>query len=244
LLRADATQVPRFLDVAAVLGDQVDVAVLAAVLDQPISAVASAADLAVDAGIMRPAGPDYAFVHALMREAIYGDLRPAHTPWLALGGGPRRTPRPRGAPLPGRLAGRRRRRGRRPLPVGWATSPSSYTDPAATSPPSRCSRARGMRRRVLRRRAMRRCPAGPTPSLTRRARLRDERDALVHEITAVFGLGGRPRRLGPEAERARLNVTRAIRTAISNIAAQAPELGAHLDATLSTGTRCRYDPPD
>jgi hypothetical protein len=75
-------------------------------------------------------------------------------------------------------------------------------------------------------------------------RLRDERDALVHEITAAFGLGGRPRRLGSEAERARLNVTRAIRTAIRNIAAQAPELGAHLDATVRTGTRCRYDPPD
>ena len=78
----------------------------------------------------------------------------------------------------------------------------------------------------------------------RLVRLRDERDALVHEITAAFGLGGRPRRLGSEAERARLNVTRAIRTAIRNIAAQAPELGAHLDATVSTGARCRYDPPD
>ena len=74
---AGAAQVPRFLDVAAVLGDQVDLAVVAAVLGQPVPAVASAADLAVDAGIMRPAGPDYAFVHALMREAIYGDLQPA-----------------------------------------------------------------------------------------------------------------------------------------------------------------------
>jgi hypothetical protein len=78
----------------------------------------------------------------------------------------------------------------------------------------------------------------------RLARLQDERDALVHEITAAFGLGGRPRRLGSQAERARLNVTRAIRTAIRNIAEQAPALGAHLDATVSTGARCRYDPPD
>jgi hypothetical protein len=78
----------------------------------------------------------------------------------------------------------------------------------------------------------------------RLARLQEERDALVHEITAAFGLRGRPRWLGSEAERARLNVTRAIRTAIHNIAAQAPELGAHLDATVTTGSRCRYDPPD
>jgi hypothetical protein len=78
----------------------------------------------------------------------------------------------------------------------------------------------------------------------RLARLQEERDALVHEITAAFGLGGRPRRLGSEAERARLNVTRAIRTAIRHVAAQAPELGAYLDAAVSTGARCRYDPPD
>jgi hypothetical protein len=73
-------------------------------------------------------------------------------------------------------------------------------------------------------------------------RLREERDALVHEITAAFGLGGRPRRLGSESERARLNVTRAIRTAIGNIAKQAPALGAELDACVSTGSTCRYDP--
>ena len=78
----------------------------------------------------------------------------------------------------------------------------------------------------------------------RLVRLREERDVLVHEITAAFGLGGRPRRLGSEAERARVNVTRAIRTAIRNLTVQAPELGAYLDATVSTGTRCRYDPPD
>ena len=73
-------------------------------------------------------------------------------------------------------------------------------------------------------------------------RLREERDALVHEITAAFGLGGRPRRLGSESERARLNVTRAIRTAIGNIAKQAPALGAELDACVITGSSCRYDP--
>lgn len=36
---------------------------------------------------------------------------------------------------------------------------------------------------------------------------------------------GRPRRLGSESERAKLNVTRAIRTAIRNVAKQAPALG-------------------
>ena len=72
--------------------------------------------------------------------------------------------------------------------------------------------------------------------------LQAERDALVHELTAAFGLRGRPRRLVSESERARVNVTRAIGTAIRNIGVQAPDLGARLDVATRTGTTCRYDP--
>jgi tetratricopeptide (TPR) repeat protein len=75
----------------------------------------------------------------------------------------------------------------------------------------------------------------------RKAGLEVERDFLVRELAAAVGLGGRPRRLGSDAERARVNVTRAIRTAIRRIADQAPELGATLDAAVRTGTHCRYD---
>jgi AAA ATPase domain len=77
----------------------------------------------------------------------------------------------------------------------------------------------------------------------RASRLRAERDFLVRELAAATGLGGRPRRLGSEAERARLNVTRAIRAAISRIRDRAPDAAAHLDATVRTGTRCCYTPP-
>ncbi|HKN54924.1 MAG TPA: hypothetical protein VJX66_20655, partial [Amycolatopsis sp.] len=76
----------------------------------------------------------------------------------------------------------------------------------------------------------------------RKAGLEVERDFLVRELAAAVGLGGRPRRLGSNAERARVNVTRAIRTAIRRIADQAPELGASLDTAVRTGTHCRYDP--
>ncbi|HJQ48394.1 MAG TPA: AAA family ATPase [Amycolatopsis sp.] len=76
----------------------------------------------------------------------------------------------------------------------------------------------------------------------RKAGLEVERDFLIRELAAATGLGGRPRRLGSDAERARVNVTRAIRTAIRRIANQAPELGATLDASVRTGTHCRYDP--
>ncbi len=78
----------------------------------------------------------------------------------------------------------------------------------------------------------------------RASRLRAEKDFLVRELTAATGLGGRPRQLGAESERARLNVTRAIRTAISRIRHRVPDAAAHLDQAIRTGTRCSYSPPD
>ena len=78
----------------------------------------------------------------------------------------------------------------------------------------------------------------------RASRLRAEKDFLVRELAAATGLGGRPRRLGAESERARLNVTRAIRSAIARIRDRAPAAAAHLDRAVRTGTRCSYNPPN
>src|SRR5690242_17871476 len=77
----------------------------------------------------------------------------------------------------------------------------------------------------------------------RASRLRAEKDFLVRELAAATGLGGRPRRLGAESERARLNVTRAIRSAIARVRDRAPAAAAHLDQAVRTGTRCSYSPP-
>jgi hypothetical protein len=77
----------------------------------------------------------------------------------------------------------------------------------------------------------------------RASRLRAEKDFLVRELAAATGLGGRPRRLGAESERARINVTRAIRSAIAKIRDRAPAAAAHLDQAVRTGTRCSYSPP-
>jgi hypothetical protein len=77
----------------------------------------------------------------------------------------------------------------------------------------------------------------------RASRLRAERDFLVQEITAAAGLAGRTRRLGSESERARVNVTRALRTAIARIRDRAPGAADHLDRAVRTGTRCSYRPP-
>ncbi|MGD9531865.1 MAG: ATPase, partial [Pseudonocardia sp.] len=77
-----------------------------------------------------------------------------------------------------------------------------------------------------------------------RARAEDERDALVRELSAAAGLGGRSRRLGDETERARKTVTARIRDALGRIEHEHPALAAHLRASVRTGTSCRYDPAE
>jgi hypothetical protein len=76
----------------------------------------------------------------------------------------------------------------------------------------------------------------------RASRLRAEKDFLLRELAAATGLGGRSRQLGSESERARLNVTRAIRSAISRLRDRAPDAAAHLDRAVRTGSRCCYLP--
>jgi hypothetical protein len=77
----------------------------------------------------------------------------------------------------------------------------------------------------------------------RASRARAERDALVSEVTAATGLAGRARRLGDQDERARKAVTARIRDVIGRIERVHPPLGAHLRASVTTGTRCCYSPP-
>jgi hypothetical protein len=76
----------------------------------------------------------------------------------------------------------------------------------------------------------------------RAARARHELEFLVAELARAVGLGGRDRRAASHAERARLNVTRAIRAAIANLARGNPALGRHLAATIRTGRYCAYLP--
>jgi hypothetical protein len=76
----------------------------------------------------------------------------------------------------------------------------------------------------------------------RAAEAKEERDFLVSELARAVGLGGRDRRAASHAERARLNVTRAIRTAMANLARANPALGRHLSSTIRTGRYCSYTP--
>ena len=76
----------------------------------------------------------------------------------------------------------------------------------------------------------------------RGARIAAERDALVEALTEAYGLGGRVRRAGSDAERARTAVTARIREAIRRIGEAHPDLGRHLARSVRTGTFCVYDP--
>lgn len=77
----------------------------------------------------------------------------------------------------------------------------------------------------------------------RAARIAAERDALVEQLTAAFGLGGRARSAGSEPdERLRKAVSARVRASIDRIAVLHPSLGRHLGAAVSTGFWCSYRP--
>jgi AAA ATPase domain len=76
----------------------------------------------------------------------------------------------------------------------------------------------------------------------RAARAEEEIDFLTRELAQAVGLGGRDREVASPAERARISVTKAIRTAIKLIRRHSPALAAHLEASIHTGRFCRYGP--
>jgi pimeloyl-ACP methyl ester carboxylesterase len=82
--------------------------------------------------------------------------------------------------------------------------------------------------------------AGERPE--RAARLEAEREAILGELRAATGLGGRRRALGDEAERARKAVTARIRESIARLHKLDGGLGAHLEAAVETGASCVYAP--
>jgi hypothetical protein len=70
-----------------------------------------------------------------------------------------------------------------------------------------------------------------------------EIEQVVAELGRALGLGGRDRRAAAAAERARVNVTRAIRAAVARIEDALPAAGRELDRAVRTGLFCAYEPP-
>ncbi|MFI6693518.1 ATP-binding protein [Streptomyces sp. NPDC050433] len=84
--------------------------------------------------------------------------------------------------------------------------------------------------------------AGERGDAARAAAYDRERQALLDELRTAAGLGGRTRRLGDEAERARKTVTARIRDTLRKLDALHPELATHLRKSVTTGSTCAYRP--
>jgi hypothetical protein len=78
------------------------------------------------------------------------------------------------------------------------------------------------------------------PLRAERAQL--ELAGIREQLEAAYGLGGRVRRSGDPAERARSAVTARIRSAVRRVESASPALARHLRASLRTGAWCVYAP--
>lgn len=76
----------------------------------------------------------------------------------------------------------------------------------------------------------------------REGRVREEMQFLADELGRVTGLGGRLRTETTAGEKARVAVTKAIRSAIARVADVQPEIGRHLEGAVVTGAFCVYEP--
>jgi hypothetical protein len=76
----------------------------------------------------------------------------------------------------------------------------------------------------------------------RAQRAQEELEFLTHELARAVGFGGRQRLAASAAERARTNITHAIKAALRKINAHHPMLGQHLALTIKTGVFCSYTP--
>jgi tetratricopeptide (TPR) repeat protein len=77
----------------------------------------------------------------------------------------------------------------------------------------------------------------------RMEKAREEMEYIGDQLRAATGIGGRDRPHGSLAERARLTVTKGVRSALQMLAELDPELGHYLTACIKTGTYCSYTPP-
>jgi hypothetical protein len=76
----------------------------------------------------------------------------------------------------------------------------------------------------------------------RAARAREEYEFIAQELAGAVGLGGRDRPASSDAERARVNATRALRKTLARVQEHDAALGRLLDRTIRTGTFCAYEP--
>jgi tetratricopeptide (TPR) repeat protein len=74
----------------------------------------------------------------------------------------------------------------------------------------------------------------------RAERIRREREFVNDELSAALGLSGRDRKMSDPAERTRLRIGKAIRSAVAGIREHDPSLAHHLTTCIRTGYYCAY----
>lgn len=67
--------------------------------------------------------------------------------------------------------------------------------------------------------------------------------AIEDQLRRDSGLGGRPRRMGSDAEKARHTASRRYRTALDYLREQLPALAEHLKRCIRPGAKFVYQPP-
>ena len=72
--------------------------------------------------------------------------------------------------------------------------------------------------------------------------VREELELLASEVARGMGLGGRGRKTGSTAERARVNVQRRLADAMKKIDEACAPLGRLLGRSIRTGAYCAYEP--
>ena len=72
-------------------------------------------------------------------------------------------------------------------------------------------------------------------------RVEELEEEILQYLGSNFGLKGKPRKTG-SANKARVNVTRAIDRALEKIEESLPALGSHLRSSIRTGYQCNYRP--
>jgi tetratricopeptide (TPR) repeat protein len=78
--------------------------------------------------------------------------------------------------------------------------------------------------------------------LGREEALSAEREFIVAELSAAYGLGGRIRRTHDRAERARTAVKKRLQSALDRLDRAHPSLARHLRNSIRTGRFCSYQP--
>ncbi len=76
--------------------------------------------------------------------------------------------------------------------------------------------------------------------LARAGQARTEIEALTHQLSSAFGLGGRARKAGSDAERARVRIRNGIASSLKAIGRHHGGLARHLAQAVRTGTFCSY----